>query len=333
MEQNNERQRRGVAQTMNWQIQNSKIAKKFAALALVGATALSFASCNFDSNNPAHNPTQNPSSSSSQTTSQQGNQSNEKYSEMLMNVVNDPEIQTLITNAQQNEELFDSAVFDPHPYAFLEDEGYDVNAIKNGETECYTMSYVLDEEPNNLYIATRLLVNDDYYATYLLKYKLSDKEMSDYRSMHGRYDVDYSYKIYATFLNNEISETKEATIVGKSKFSKKTIETHGPYYPNAFKYAPTKPCRYIMINPSIENNTVEFVLTPLLKGDETMVCHSYIYKCLISSLAKYECVGDIFINAPHTSMMSFEEKSQKDATFFYPQDAYLNSEFVLETIN
>ena len=99
--------------------------------------------------------------------------------------------------------------YDPHPYAFLEEQGHDVLAVKKSEKECHTHAFVNANEPNNLYIATYIESNNNFYSEYLLRYTLSDKEMEDYKLFH---DKNY---VQAVFLNDWISANKPATIISK----------------------------------------------------------------------------------------------------------------------
>ena len=99
--------------------------------------------------------------------------------------------------------------YDPHPYAFLEEQGHDVLAVKRSEKECVTHAFVDENEPNNLYIATYIENNNKCYTEYMLKYTLTDKEMEDYKLFHSKNYVQ------AVFLNDWISANKPATIISK----------------------------------------------------------------------------------------------------------------------
>ncbi|MGN0813965.1 MAG: hypothetical protein ACI4MH_01880 [Candidatus Coproplasma sp.] len=142
-----------------------------------------------------------------------------KYSQLLTNILNDSEINSLIDRAKADTAFYATAYFDPHPYAFLEKQGEDVARVKSGDLDCQTVSYIDPDEPNNLYMLTYVEVETgiqhptldlNYYSEYILKYTLTDKEVADYQMLHGKGGESY---VQAVFMNNEISENKTATII------------------------------------------------------------------------------------------------------------------------
>ncbi len=245
----------------------AKIVKALSLLVLAPTLALSAVSC---STTTQTNPPIVVDGTGSGSSHGQGTTQNSKYSELLTSVLNNEEYKSLIAEAKANPELFESAKFDPHPYGFFEDEGYNVSAIKNGSMPCETMSYVLDDEPNNLYIATRLLVNDEYYATYLLKYELTKKEMADYQMLHGANKTEKYYTI-AVFMNDVISQSKQATIIGESKIKKSAEERMEEHFKNNLENAPAKYCNMYCHNLDEETRHFEIVLIPdILRRRDTM---------------------------------------------------------------
>ena len=205
---------------------NSQIVKKIAGLTLAGAMIFSMTGCEYDiSIKPNGSDTEiniegtiNPPSND--TTNSQTNPELGEYSELLLNVLNNPDYNSLLGQATVDSKIYTSAYLDPHPYAFLEDEGYDVHAIKNGLLTCVTKSFTKPNEPNNLYIATYVETKDSepYYTEYLLKYKLTDQEMADYDMLHK-----HEY-IQAVFMNDAISEFKTPTVISKVKCTVKAHE-------------------------------------------------------------------------------------------------------------
>ena len=146
-------------------------------------------------------------------------QEESEYSQLLLNVINDSQYNSLIQKCMSGVISAKDELFDPHPYGFLESQGYDVSKIKNGNLSCYTNSFILDEEPNSLYIATfvETKASTPYYTEYLVKYTLTDKEKADYHMLH---DEEF---IHSVFINDEISKTKTPTIVSKTRC---TVEAH-----------------------------------------------------------------------------------------------------------
>lgn len=150
--------------------------------------------------------TTGPSTTTSPTTTKPTTPAVQR-SEMFMNVVNSLYYKDLIKSAKQNMDFYNTAYFDPHPYAFLEDEGYNTLAIKQGQLKGETYSYILNEEPNNLYIFTRIQNENDHYTNYLLTYELTDQEVKDYKYAHSKNGTFFLYQAF--FLNDEISRTRD----------------------------------------------------------------------------------------------------------------------------
>lgn len=197
-----------LATSLKVKFKNSKVVKKIAALAMAGCIALApFAiGCNNTNNNGGNTP--GGSGGNNTPTSQ--------YSQLLQNVLDDEYYNTLISQLYT---WHDTGYFDPHPYGFLEDEGYNVNLIKSNNLLCNTHAYVLDSEPNNLYMAVNVETKSaqPYFTEYLLKYSLTEKEMNDYNMLHSE-DI-----LQAVFMNDEISKLKTPEIISKTKC---TVEAH-----------------------------------------------------------------------------------------------------------
>lgn len=249
----------------------------------------------------------------------------EQHSIMLQNILNDEYYDGLIARVFKNDELdlLDTALFQAHPYAFLEDQGINVEEIKNGQTQAYTMSYVLDDEPNNLYIYTRVLQDDYYYSVYLLKYRLTDKEMDEYHLLHSGQGQARFY-IQSVFLNNEISEMKTPEIVGSSKIKKKAYEEMRGTAKNN-KFVQTNNCDVIFLNPNKEEKTFSVIVIPNFGNDRLMTFEGEIANLTCKSFASLNFDNDIF-TAPYRFGGSFSIPSneKETATFYFPQDTYLN---------
>lgn len=142
-----------------------------------------------------------------------------EYSQLVTDLANDTEVNALIDQANQDTSLFSTPLFDPHPYSFLEKEGLNVEAIKSGDLYCRTVSFVRDDEPNNLYIMTyaESAGVEPYYSEYMLRYTLTDQEMEDYDKLH---DDEY---IQAVFLNDAIAAAKTADVISATKM---TVNAH-----------------------------------------------------------------------------------------------------------
>ena len=156
-------------------------------------------------------------------------------------------IQTLYTDpyfSKANQDIVNNKLivmtdprYDSHPYSFFVQQGHDVQQIQKeisqGVEKCLTYGFIYDDEPNNLYIATRLAdPTNTFYYEYLLKYELTEHEMKDYKWMHGVGMEDINgKKQYAQFflLNDVVAKTHTPTILGSTKV---TIESHEKFAQN-----------------------------------------------------------------------------------------------------
>ena len=308
---------------------NTKIYKTILGLALASAITLGSTGCGYipfpdKGTTPNQGTHLVPDNGDETTAPSQTNQVDiSQYSQMLQNVLTNEQYNNMIASARNgNPDLYNNGIFKPHPYAFLEDEGFNVDAIKNGSIDCYTMSYVLDEEPNNLYMYTRVTENDIVH-NYLLKYHLTDQEMDDYDFVHDPQQSLASYFVQAMFLNNEISELKSPEIIGSSKMSdealKKMTETmHGRHG------IETDFCDIIMINPNAKEYYFRLILVPdFFNPNQAVVSkNSHIADLDCQAVLNYN--GDIYLS-PYTygsfNVLNFENL---DAKFYYPHNAKLD---------
>ncbi len=268
-------------------LHSSKIVKKLAALTL--ATAISIGGL------AACGPTQNPDNPTPSTDicadcggnhktedhnknhEQEEQKSLKQYSKLIQTLYTDPYFSKANQDIVNNKLIvMTDPRFDSHPYSFFAQQGHDVQQIQEeisqGVEKCLTYGFIYDDEPNNLYIATRLAdPTNTFYYEYLLKYELTEHEMKDYKWMHGVGMEDINgKKQYAQFflLNDIVAKTHTPTILGSTMV---TIENHNKinqyddynirylaWYP--FKYnknTSTRPnpyCDYIILSFSkIEN--------------------------------------------------------------------------------
>lgn len=284
---------------VNNNLRECKVYQKIAALVLAGATVASLSSCEFLDqfiNNP-------PTPGGTDIVTPGGGEQTNGYSDLLNSLLEDSAANTLINRAREDGRICSSAEFDPHPYAFLQKQGHNVNAIKNGELKCTTQTFVKDSEPNNLYMLT-YVENDaatPYYTEYLLKYELTEKEMYDYNMLHE--------DLYAqTFLiNNAISKAKTPTIVSKANI---TVQAHNGIRRGITEYLKSTNEQYVgteyvdvMIKSfNTENQSFElYVFTSGSKSvtkSESSVC---VYNCLAFPLK----ISDNIFTSPYNYMVNF----------------------------
>lgn len=177
-------------------MRNSKIYKKIFSLVVAGAISTSFVGC-------ANSTTKaNPDDSSHSG---------------IVQPVEEKEYSPLMLKVKEYQSYNESANFvlnrrDPHPYAFLSQQGFDIDSIKNGELECKTSAFVYDDEPNNLYmvVGVKTGYKDKRNNTYFLKYKLSNRDMEDYFWLQQN-DFTVSF-----FVNDIISQLYQPEILSVS---------------------------------------------------------------------------------------------------------------------
>lgn len=155
-----------------------------------------------------------------------------EYSEILRNVLTKDYYSSLIAEgkvlqSKGNQSYRTANKFQAIPYGFLEDEGYDIDAIKNDELKCETDIFVLDGE---LYIACRVenKASIDYYTHYVIKYSLTEKELSDLNLTHQQLseggNTIRTVSFQAPFFIQELSLQKNATVLSKAHITKESEE-------------------------------------------------------------------------------------------------------------
>ena len=326
-EKNSHEQKTSLLNRLVARFYNPKIARRLSGLLLVGAMMLTSAGCDWEITVKPKDPNQtNPpitdTNPGDTTTTNPGIQL-EQYSELLQNVLTNEYYNYLIDSARGgNYDLYTSGKFQPHPYAFLEDEGFDIEAIENKQLDCYTMSYVLDEEPNNLYMYTR--VNDGSVVhNYLLKYELTDQEMKDYDMTHNAPTGATNYYVQAVFMNNEISEMKTPTIVGTSKMTLKAFEGMTETMTGRYNLE-TEKCDIIMTNPDPKNYYFNLKLIPYFYESKQMT-----FNCSIADLnCKATIIYENYVFKSPYTFGSFRPNSytSHSATLYFTQRANLNLE-------
>jgi len=302
-------------------------AKRIGAIALAGALVVGGASgC---ANKPVTNNPNNPSiggSTNSGSTNPGSNNQEEtgKYSRLLMSVINDEYYKSVMSST--NPQNYQIPALDPHPYAFLEDQGIDVNKILDGTYKAQTMSFVYDDEPNNLYINTRVLVDDSYWHSFLVTYALSDKEMADYKLIHGN-SKNYSYAWPAFFINDKISETKEPTKVLSTKYTKKTHEV----FQKRADISNNQPKDYIL--PSIDISTKTYTYLHYLKhfNPDVAVEPKQMFVVQFKSNA-INMINNAYEINKNISYASVIEKKYRNATTFDLQSATIFRNTNLESL-
>lgn len=196
-----------------------KLGKKFAPLALAGAlTVSSLTGCNPNEFFPQESKSEKNPEAESTSESVSSTEKNvlEKFknnSQLLKDLLTD-EYYNYLINLVKTNKLSSMSYVGPHPFAFLEDQGHDVNRVRSGALSCTTHTFTKDEEPNKLYMAVYVENDGEYYTEYLLRYTLTEKEMSDYEMLFEKGTLQ------ARFINNEVSKKKTPEILLETYMSK-----------------------------------------------------------------------------------------------------------------
>lgn len=273
-------------------LRNSKIAKKIAALTVSAAIAVcSFAACApsnstsqgngtgliFDSNknNNGKDNNKDNTGKTEDTTPSDGDTDDvlQPYSNLIKTLFTDSYFKQEMQNFPEEEREFEKIAKKlNHPYSFFAQQGFDVNEIHAGFAEfdkkCVTYSFIYDNEPNNLYMATYVAdSSNQIYHEYLLKYELTEHEIFDYKFFHN-YANPINTSLYIAFfqsmlLNDVIAKTHTPTIIS---YQKELVSSHNKvtdcnnkswnkmsklvWYPFKFNKTPNyyHPCDYIIIS-------------------------------------------------------------------------------------
>lgn len=209
--------------------------KRIIATILAGGIALSglgmtgCTSCNPNPNDPntsITNPgddnggTQTPGNNGGTQNGGSSQNDYSKYSQILQNVLTDEYYYGLISNANSHDEnfVYNNQTYAPTPFAFLEDNGFNVTKIKNNQLYCSSELFSIG---NDLYVEVKAEIeaSTNYVANYILKYNLTEKEMSElgklFTTLYHPSTSDATY-FQASFFVQELSylKTPEVKSVG-----------------------------------------------------------------------------------------------------------------------
>lgn len=255
-----------------------------------------------------------------------------KYSQLLQNVLTSEEYNNLISYAHNtNPYILETGEFEPHPYAFLEDEGFDVEAIKKGNDLCHTFSYVLTDDPTSLYMYTRVDCGE-YYENFLLKYQLTEQEMRDYNLTHnGKGNV--FYYVQSVFMNREIAATRDPEVVGTSKMSKHSFEELTSSMNGRFGME-TKTSNIIFINPNKDTREFTLILYPRNTNPYGLSCTSSIVNLTCYSL--YSLSSEVCSKPIAYNEFVVLDKTTSNSILYFTNDAvfkHLNSSNLNNELN
>ena len=106
--------------------------------------------------------------------------------------------------------------FQPIPYGFLEDEGYDIDKIKSAQLKCGAELYSIDTD---LYVELKVetKASTNYITNYVLKYELTKQELNEMQ--HLFIDLSSSKDItyyQAPFFIQEVSYQKKPEVLSEA---------------------------------------------------------------------------------------------------------------------
>lgn len=192
---------------------------------------------------------------------------NDSAKSLMSYVLSNSEYNQTIQKGAADYEYTNSAAYDPHPYAYLAAKGHDVEAIKNGTIECDTLTYVLEEKPDVLYMGVKVYENG--VAThYHFGVKLTKSQMEDYEKINSKPYVQAPFTNDAiTTLNKNIIE--ETCIKIPESSSKSVNESYQAIIPQAWDDV-------FMVVTSInpEDNMVTSVMIPRFKNKDKLSKHT-----------------------------------------------------------
>lgn len=187
---------------------------KVAIASLVLAPVIAFAACTYtpspntpiDPDQPGITNPVDPDNPSTPTTD---------HSALLYDVLTNSYYRNIIDNFQEDMTIRNTQLYDPIPYGFLEDRGYNISDIKNDVLEADSVAYTKEDEPNNLYIATRVETDGTtpYYTCYTLRYSLSNLEMEDVKYLHRNRAIESPLFI------QELSYQKNPTVISEASIT------------------------------------------------------------------------------------------------------------------
>ena len=191
---------------------------------------------------------------------------NDPAKSLMSYVLSNSEYKNLIQKGVANYEYTNSAAYDPHPYAYLAAKGHDVEAIKNGTIECDTLTYVLEEKPDVLYMGVKVYENG--VAThYHFGVKLTKSQMEDYEKINSEPYVQAPFTNDAiTTLNKNIIEE---TCFKMSEYDSKGLDAGVGQYKKGFS------AHVVNVNPE-EQTFTAILLTKSNVYLNTSYSYSYL---------------------------------------------------------
>lgn len=187
--------------------------------------------------------------------SDSGSDGTEQHSQIYYDVFNRAYYNNLIEeNKTSTGALLAKRACAPIPFGFLEQAGYHINLIKDGEVECESAAYMKDDEANKLYVTVRIenTAGTKYYTCYVLTYPISSLESSDLTYL-ARNSL-----IQSSFFIQELSYQKTPTIESSASITVNAYNGIIRQFEDAYNDSVTMDFTHF----SIEDNTLECTMRP-----------------------------------------------------------------------
>lgn len=184
------------------------------AIGLVLASAITLAGCDFganvdNNNNQGIGDSQGEIELPNENEKPNESENEHTFSQLTIDMLNDEYYQNLIEERKANPNST-SSNFQPIPYGFIENEGYD-----NSASPTTQLIYTDNQNSNDLYInmCFRYPMTTPYYVFTTIKYTLTNEQMADYK-----YLSENNYFESALFIQN-LSYKKEAEVIDNEKIA------------------------------------------------------------------------------------------------------------------
>lgn len=212
-----------------------------AILMAIGMTfsILSLAGCNNANSSANSNPSAQPSSGDNNNQNSSNNNEYQNYSQTLQTVLTGKYYTDLILSDRVaskdygNQLSFDNNQYKAIPYGFLEDEGYNIELVKNNVVDAESNMYTIG---NDLFVELRIetKASTNYYTHYVIKYTLTEQEITELDLLFvPRYNSRFDTRVtnyQAPFFIQEVSYQKEATMLSKMYMTKDAVEAVEDYF-------------------------------------------------------------------------------------------------------
>lgn len=233
---------------------------------------------------------------------------------ILNHLLTNPEYKELIQKAVNDYEFSKTANFDPHPYAYLEKKGYDVTGIKNGTLQCKTVSYILDEKPNSIFMAVRVY-NTNYVDHIFLEFNVSDTIAELYKDIYSRRYAEMA------FMNDALSKFEDPVNEIITKIWLDADE--GLNKECSRMYNSDKPCSILVKDVDMDTDTFNMLIIPGFFGMDKKVAYGVTVSTLEECKTRfYEIRNDHgYYDIPgNLNGFKVENRATAEATVYHLQD-------------